>query len=375
MDSLSRHEQLLRIFHLIDILFGARHPLSIAQLKAELRSRGVIDEMSDKNIRRDLGFLQKFGYALKSVKKQTDRGGPAAGWAIEPGRGAHELSAPAVTLPELLSLAVARNFIAPLAGTVYWHGLGQLLARIEKLVTPKLLAYVDEHKQGLVVHPRPAQGKYSSRTLSAINRSIQNRLTLGIRYRSLASDDPKAYSINPEALVVYDGSIYIAARLADPARSRSSADADAIRFFKLDRVEEAKPSSRSFERSAETVESMLADSMTIFRSTKAPRRYRIRIDAARARWAAEKPFHPGQKVRSQRDGGVILEIERAWDDEMIPQLLGLAEHAEVLEPADVRDRLVDTARRIVERYRPAKPARGTRRGKPDAGSREPATAR
>jgi hypothetical protein len=30
MDSISRHEQLLRVFHLIDILFGARQPLTTA---------------------------------------------------------------------------------------------------------------------------------------------------------------------------------------------------------------------------------------------------------------------------------------------------------------------------------------------------------
>jgi hypothetical protein len=59
MDSLSRHEQLLRVFHLIDILFGARQPLTTAELKERLRSRGVIEEMSDKNIRRDLEFLEK----------------------------------------------------------------------------------------------------------------------------------------------------------------------------------------------------------------------------------------------------------------------------------------------------------------------------
>ncbi|MEY3205947.1 MAG: hypothetical protein RLZZ21_2278, partial [Planctomycetota bacterium] len=32
MDSISRHEQLLRVFHLIDILFGARQPLTTAEL-------------------------------------------------------------------------------------------------------------------------------------------------------------------------------------------------------------------------------------------------------------------------------------------------------------------------------------------------------
>ena len=64
MDSISRHEQLLRVFHLIDILFSARHPLTIAELKDRLRDRGVIDEMSDKNVRRDIEFLEKFGYAV-----------------------------------------------------------------------------------------------------------------------------------------------------------------------------------------------------------------------------------------------------------------------------------------------------------------------
>ncbi len=38
MDSISRHEQLLRVFHLIDILFSARQPLSVAELKQELQT-------------------------------------------------------------------------------------------------------------------------------------------------------------------------------------------------------------------------------------------------------------------------------------------------------------------------------------------------
>jgi predicted DNA-binding transcriptional regulator YafY len=85
MDSISRHEQLLRVFHLIDILFSARHPLTTAELKDRLRDRGVIDEMSDKNVRRDIEFLEKFGYAVKQTKKRTDRGTTCQAWSIEPG--------------------------------------------------------------------------------------------------------------------------------------------------------------------------------------------------------------------------------------------------------------------------------------------------
>ncbi|MFM8414124.1 MAG: helix-turn-helix transcriptional regulator [Planctomycetota bacterium] len=360
MDSINRHEQLLRVFHLIDILFGARQPLAIAELKDRLIARGVIDDMSEKNLRRDVEFLGKFGYALKRSRKRTTRGTTCDAWSIQPGRGAEELSPPAVTLPELLSLAVAREFLAPLAGTCYWRGIGQLLAKLERVATPELLDYVAAHRDGLVVHPRPAEAKYRSRTLNAVNRAIRQSLELSLAYTSLADEAPRRITIRPEALVVYEGAIYIAA-----TRAAATGDAAAgIRFFKLDRVADARVTSRAFARRTTAIDELLADSITLFRSPTPARRYRIRVDAARARWACEKPFHPRQRVRQLPDGGVLLDIERAWDGEMLPQLLALGEHVEVLEPADMRDELRAVAERIAARHagRPARAAGGSKPG-------------
>ena len=348
MDSISRHEQLLRVFHLVDMLFGARRPLSIAELKQGLRDRGVIDEMSDKNIRRDVDFLAKFGYAVKRSRVKTPRGKPCQAWSIEPGRGKGELSSPAVSLPELLSLVVAREFLAPLAGTFYWRGISQLLAKVEGIATPELLAYVEAHKEGLVVHPRRGAGKYAARMLTAINRAILGSLELAIRYQGLADEAPKRIVIRPEAIVVYDGSVYIAGHRA--AGSGATRADDAIRFYKLDRVVDAKPSAKTFTRRGQPVDALLADSITLFRSSEPPRAYRLRIDAARARWAREKPFHPRQRVEDADDGGIVVEIDRGYDEELIPQLLALGEHVEVLEPEDVRDRILDSARRIAAKY-------------------------
>ena len=80
MDSSSRHEHLLRVFHLIDILFGARQPLTTAELKDRLQNRGVIDDMSDKNIRRDVDFLENLfaeGWWLSQLAARD----PDAIWA------------------------------------------------------------------------------------------------------------------------------------------------------------------------------------------------------------------------------------------------------------------------------------------------------
>ncbi|MFN9368485.1 MAG: helix-turn-helix transcriptional regulator [Planctomycetia bacterium] len=351
MDALSRHEQLLRVFHLMDILFAARQPLTAAELKDRLRDRGVIDEMSEKNICRDVEFLGRFGYAVKESRKRTDRGTERKAWSIEPGRGVHELAAPAVSLPELLSLAAAREFLAPLAGTFYWRGIGQLLGKLERVATPELLAYAEAHKEGLVVHPKPATAKYGARMLSAVNTAIRNAVELAIRYQGLADPRPKRIVIHPEALVLYEGSIYIAARrAAATAGGRRPRTDGGVRFYKLDRVLAARQSSRRFARRPERIEALLADSITMYRSEEPARRYRVRIDAERARWACEKPFHPRQRVRRQADGGVMLEIERAWDAEMIPQILALGGHAEVIEPADVREQIAAEARRIAARY-------------------------
>jgi len=351
MDSPGRHEQLFRVFHLVDLLLAARQPLTVAGIKAALRDRGVIDDMSDRNLRRDIAFLLGCGYDVRETSVREGPGAARKAWRIEPSRGRDKAHGPAVTLPELLSLAVAREFLAPLAGTCYWRGIGRVVQRIEAVATPALLEHLDGLRDGLVIHPRPAAGKYPVVLLNAVHRAIRRSQELVIRYRGAADDRPKRVVVRPEALVVYEGSLYLAATKV-PARG-AVAD-DAPRFYKLDRCTSARLGTATFTPRAGGVESLLEDSVTIFRAPGAPRRFRIRIGPARARWAVEKPFHPRQRVVAEADGGVVLEIERGWEDELVPRVLSLADEAEILEPADVRQRLRDAAARIVARYdRPA----------------------
>jgi len=258
MDSLSRHEQLLRVFHLIDILFSARGPLTLADLKTRLYSRGVIDEMSDKNLRRDVEFLKRFGYSLKASTIKSPRGAPRQAWVIESGRGANELVAPAISLPELLSLAVARDLLSPLAGTMYWRGISQVIAKMEAVATPSLIEYAASLQDGLVVHPSPPSGKYKSSMLNAINRAISNSVITEIEYTVRSRTQPIRYLMQPESLVVYEGSLYVAGYRAD-LPDKESPRSQALHFFKMDRIARVKPTSRCFTRRQQPVASLLAD--------------------------------------------------------------------------------------------------------------------
>jgi predicted DNA-binding transcriptional regulator YafY len=223
-----------------------------------------------------------------------------------------------------------------------------LLARVEALATPALVAHADALREGLVVYPRPVEGRYRPRLLAAINRSIRHRLELQIRYRGQGDREAQHRAIEPEGLVLYDGVLYVA---ACPS-GRNAGAAPGLRFFKLDRVEAARVTKRTFPLRAVSVVDELGDSITIYRSaTTPPRRFTLRVAPQRARWACEQPFHPRQQVTRLADGGVKLVVPRAWDEGLVPQLLALEKWVEVLEPADVRERIAATAERIVALYR------------------------
>jgi predicted DNA-binding transcriptional regulator YafY len=105
--------------------------------------------------------------------------------------------------------------------------------------------------------------------LGAINRAIRNSQELAIRYMSLSDESPRTQRIEPEALVLYHGSIYVAAYRAPGSKRKvgpSSGASEAVRFFKLDRVADARVSAR--KRS--TIPKMGSPGASLIRAERAP---------------------------------------------------------------------------------------------------------
>ena len=55
------------------------------------------------------------------------------------------------------------------------------------------------------------------------------------------------------------------------------------------------------------------------------------------------------------DGWLRLRLTVSWPDEVATRLLAIGPSLEVLGPADVRERVISTAARVVERYRDSAP--------------------
>jgi proteasome accessory factor B len=78
--------------------------------------------------------------------------------------------------------------------------------------------------------------------------------------------------------------------------------------------------------------------------------YRVRFDAEAAPHILERSWHPTQVVKHLRDGGVELSFRCAESYEVTAWVASWREHAELLEPARVRDELKALGETLAARY-------------------------
>ena len=94
-----------------------------------------------------------------------------------------------------------------------------------------------------------------------------------------------------------------------------------------------------------------ADAFGIWRDGE-PRDVVVEVDPTHAPWIEERTFHPKQKIEQRTDGSLVIRMRVAGLHELSESILSLGEHAEVVEPPElrerVRDRLVAAASRYVE---------------------------
>jgi predicted DNA-binding transcriptional regulator YafY len=80
-------------------------------------------------------------------------------------------------------------------------------------------------------------------------------------------------------------------------------------------------------------------------------RYRLAFDADVAVYIRERQWHPTQRLRSRRDGGVLLDFTCQESFEVEAWIASWRDHVTVLEPEAVRQNLRALGEALVARYR------------------------
>lgn len=225
---------------------------------------------------------------------------------------------------------------------------GEAARAMEKL-RAKLPAGVRDDLQLLERHVAirlPASGPDSAAigdVFDAIRWAIANRRALHCRYDSLnpETDDGEAFELRPYALSFDQRAWYVVGH---------HGGRNEVRRLKLNRFtavrETDKPYAIPDDFSLDTFRGQA------WRMIRGDRLYEvaIRFEAEVAETVADTNWHPTQQIEEAADGSIVFRCEIEGLDEIVWWVLGYGPHAQVVEPAELAERVQGLAQATAERY-------------------------
>ena len=338
--SFERGKQTARQFKVLQLLENSRFGLTTRELRDDVVDQLGLSSLHEKTIKRDIEHWRNLGYAIQQLETANpDR--PKV-WKLDQTL----MKAPSLPIGvvELLAFSAGRELLYPLAGTPYWDGIQRLWERMRETTSAEVLEHLDQQRAGLIVRgPVPKNYSQQEGMLSSLNRATFEHRVVEIRYKSMGQQRSRKRTIEPHAICLFDNCIYIlAADAADPDSP--------VKTFKLDRVAGVKLLDQRFTpRPDFDPDQYFDNSIGIFRNAKT-KKFRIRVTAQRAELAVDVLQHPKQRVTEAADGSIMIEIEAAYEEEILPLVLGLGEHAEILIPKSSRDKIAAIAHALAAKY-------------------------
>lgn len=301
-----------RLTNLLALLLETREPLSLVQIASELRGQYPDSEKARRGaFERDKAALREIGVPIDT---EIVVGGPYAGqtrYRIE--RRAYELADLDLEIDEMHALQVAVAAIrtdSSAAQDAIWK-LGGMLAD----VSPAVSASVPERPE-----------------LPAIRAAVAARASIEFSYRG------EVRQLDPWGLLLRGGFWYVIGH--DHLR-------DARRTFRIDRFEGGAAAitigeSHTFERpvSFDPRSAFPADPKQIGHAAEDGVEAMVKVDSMRSA-AVERELGTDRVVERQPDGSIVVSVPASNVAAFRSWLLGLLDHAVVMEPPEIRNGIID----------------------------------
>lgn len=240
---------------------------------------------------------------------------------------------------EAVSLYLAGRLLAQTQDEQNWH-MTMALKKLVEALPPSLLEQ-QKTLMELLVFEDPQRPNLSN-IFQAVATGWVKRQSVRLSYappKGKAFDcffDP--YLLEPSAI---GRTIYVLGY---------SSASKALRTYKLERIQRAELTNKTFELSPEFKGAKhLQQAWIVMYSDETPVRVRLRFSAAVTPRVRETRWHPGQEITPTRDGcewsaliGDTLEIE--------PWIRGWGGECEVLEPLALRETILNHVRRSMQIY-------------------------
>jgi len=239
-----------------------------------------------------------------------------------------------VTEGELLAFFLSVELAQRYLGTAFGEALASAISKIARSLDLEVL------RKHCTFTP-PAAAAVKLETLLGLHAAINERRSVAMTYFTASRRKHTERVVDPYHLFNSRGEWYLIGR--DHLRR-------GIRQFHVGRIESWKVLERRFLRDPEF--SIAAWLRSAFQTQAGERttKVRIRFDENQAPYIRERRWHDTQKIEDLPDGGLILQFTTAALDEVKRWVMQYAEHAEVLEPVELREAVKQAVRGMGEVY-------------------------
>jgi proteasome accessory factor B len=237
----------------------------------------------------------------------------------------------AATPTERAALQLAYHSLESLSGTSARGALGALSTELADESTAQHVRVRPPHREPI-----------APTVLASLERAMQTGRRVRVRVR-VAKNAGRATTYHLDPLAIRSSGL-------DPYLDAWAIERGALRTFKIARVEEVVVlTERADEHPDVDLDALFASAVKTWQGDET--RVRIRI-ANEAAWSVrEYPLVAGQLVFHEPDGAVIVEADVAGLVEVSRWVLSWGRHAEVLEPAALRERVREELSVALGRYR------------------------
>jgi proteasome accessory factor B len=289
-------------------------------------------EVSYKTVQRDIDFMRD--QLLLPIDYDQVRHG------FHYTKPVHQFPMLSVNQGELVALLVAQKAIEQYRGTSFEAPLRSAFEKLASSLDSE--TSVSLHELSNAVSFRPTGIPVSElKVYDVLAAAVLSSEVLEFDYLGLNATKPERRRVEPLHLSCIADQWYLIAH--DLVRG-------ARRTFALTRIRKPKNLKKPFRKPANfSMTQMLEDSFSAFES-KEPTTVRIRFQAFAVRLVSERRWHKSEKLTVAPDGSGILTLNVGIAPDLEKWILGWGDQAEVLEPASLRQRVADRAKRMAESY-------------------------
>jgi predicted DNA-binding transcriptional regulator YafY len=315
---------LLRMIRIHELLSAGRYP------NCSLLAREF--EVSAKTIQRDVDFMRD--QLVLPIEYDSARHGFAYKRAVG--------QFPLITVSEgeLVALLVAQKAVEQYRGTSFEKPLQTAFQKLVSSLGDEASVSLHELSEAISFYSAGVPlGQIN--VFELLTEAVMSSQLVEFDYLSLRARKPERRCAAPYHLACINNQWYLIAR--DQSRRE-------LRTFALTRIDDVKKLKISFERPTDfSVSKMLSGSFAAFEAGTTER-VRIRFDTFAARLVSERQWHKSQAIRPIGQAGIELTMRVGVAPDLESWILGWGDHAEVIEPVDLRDRIAGTIRSMAAKY-------------------------